>query len=792
MDSQETILTIPKHVTAPLGGGGKKVRLLGLITVVVTLVSVIASFLVLTDSTPITPTPQVVSIALSINGVLLLILAGLIAWEAVGLYVAWKDGRAAARLHWQIIALFSLIATMPAVLLAIMASVTLDRGLDRWFETRTRTIVENSANVGEAYIKEHIGALRGDALAMATDIDRAQPIYENEPSRFDAIFESQAQLRLIPAAILMKRDGTVLTRILLDESWNDVQMPPDAAMADAEGGEPVVIAPGTSNQVGVVVKLKDYDDTYLYVARPLDPATNNQVRLAQEAADEYRELEQSRKGAQLAFGLIFTGVAFILLLAAVWLGIGFANRLVAPIRRLILAADYVSKGNLAVRVPIRPKEGDLAHLGATFNTMTSELRSQRAELIEANDQNDRRRRFTEAVLAGVTAGVLGVDGIGRITLANRTALALLHDEEADVLGHSIGELLPELAGALKEVSSADHTERRAWQITLRRAGKERTVAVRITTETADSAAGGLVVTLDDITDLVTAQRLSAWADIARRIAHEIKNPLTPIQLSAERIRRRYSKFVQDDHQVFDQCIDTIIRQVGDIERMVNEFSSFARMPKPNFERGNVTDAIREAVFLMSVSHPEIDFTSELPDESLIGRYDQRLLLQAFTNVIKNGTEAIEAIPESIREKGRLHVRARRAARSIVIEVIDNGIGLPTENRHRLLEPYVTTREKGTGLGLAIVRKIMEDHGGRIDLLDSPEVAHGGRGAMMQLTLPLMDDADSGPPPTQLAPAADGAPANPVISAPESGPEPAIDAADTLSPIAPPGTAPPLS
>ena len=487
---QEAILTIPKHVTAPLGGGGKKVRALGLATVVITLISVIASFMVLTDSTPITPTSQVVSIALSINGVLLLILAGLIAWEAIGLYVAWKDGRAAARLHWQIIALFSLIATTPAVLVAVMASVTLDRGLDRWFETRTRTIVENSASVGQAYIKEHVGALRGDAIAMATDIDRAQPIYESEPTRFDEIFERQATVRLIPAAILMKRDGTVVTRILLDETWNNVQMPPDAAMGDAESGEPVVIAPGTSSQVGVVMKLKEYDDTYLYVARPLDPGTLHQVRLAEEAADDYRQLEQSRKGAQLAFGLIFIGVAFILLLAAVWLGIGFANRLVAPIRRLILAADYVSKGNLAVQVPIRPKEGDLAHLGATFNTMTAELRSQRAELVEANDQNDRRRRFTEAVLAGVTAGVLGVDGEGRITLANRTALALLDDEEAHVLSRNVGDLVPELAGALKEVSSDDHTERRAWQITLRRAGKERTVAVRITTETEDSAAGG--------------------------------------------------------------------------------------------------------------------------------------------------------------------------------------------------------------------------------------------------------------------------------------------------------------
>ncbi|MDR3374381.1 MAG: PAS domain-containing sensor histidine kinase [Ancalomicrobiaceae bacterium] len=745
MNSDPPILTIPKHVTAPLGAAGRKVRAAGFVTVVIALTTVIASFLILTDSTPITPTTQVVSAALLVNAVLLFFLAGLIAWEAFGLFVAWKSGRAAARLHWQIIALFSIIATAPAILLAIMAWVTLDRGLDRWFETRTRTIVENSANVGNAYLLEHTRALRGDAIAMATDIDRAEPIYDSEPSRFDAIFQSQAALRAIPAAFLIKRDGTVVTRVLLDETWSDLKMPPEAAMATAEGGEPVVISPGAASQVGAVMKLKEYDDLYLYVARPLALDTLNQVRLAQEAADDYRQLEQSRTGAQLAFGIIFIGVAFILLLAAVWLGIGFANRLVAPIRRLILAADYVSKGNLSVQVPVRPKEGDLAHLGATFNTMTTELRSQRAELVKANDQLDRRRRFTEAVLAGVTASVIGVDADDRLTLLNRSAQALLDIDEKDALGRSIAEVVPEVVPLLAEARATEASDKRQWQIAVRRAGMEYTVAVRITNESDEDrdGAGGLVVTLDDITDLVTAQRSSAWADIARRIAHEIKNPLTPIQLSAERIRRRYSKYVTDDHQVFDQCVDTIIRQVGDIERMVNEFSSFARMPKPQMDPGNIADALKEAVFLQGVGHPDTEFVVDLADEPLIGRYDQRLLSQAFTNVIKNAAEAIEAVPDAIRGKGLVEVKARRDGRTIVIDVVDNGIGLPSENRHRLLEPYVTTREKGTGLGLAIVRKIMEDHGGRIELLDSPVVASGGRGALMRLTLPAADERAEG-------------------------------------------------
>ena len=737
------------------------------------------SFTVLTGMTRIVPTDAVLGVTLTVNLVLLAALVVLIAWELFSLWQAWRAGRAAARLHLRVIGVFSVVAAAPALIVAILASVTLDRGLDRWFEDRTRTIVNSAASVGEAYLREHGRAIRADAIAMASDVDRAKDLYEFEPDRFDAFMRTQAQLRGLPGAFLLDGSGTVMTRTLLDPTWTEVQMPPQEAFSEAEAGEPVVINPGRTNQVGVIVKLTTFEGWYLYVTRPLDPEVLEPLRLAKNAAAEYRQLDGSRFGAQLAFGLIFVGVSLIFLLTAIWIGIGFANRLVSPIRRLILAADYVSKGHLAVQVPVRRKEGDLAHLAETFNTMTNELRAPRAELVRATDRLDGRRRCTEAVLAGVPAGVLGVDTAGRITLVNRSAEALLGKDEEALVGHRVFEVVTELGPILEAALEEESGRAHQAQVTLKRDGSEKTLNVRLTSETSEAGGRGFVVTLDDITDLVAAQRSSAWADVARRIAHEIKNPLTPIQLSAERLKRRYGKRVEDDRKVFDQCIDTIIRQVGDIERMVNEFSSFARMPKPQLARADVVDALREAVFLQSVAKPDIQFRSHLPEEPILGRFDHRLLLQAFTNIVKNATEAVEAVPAEARggAKGTIDVAVEPHGDTVTVSVIDDGIGLPSENRGRLLEPYVTTREKGTGLGLAIVRKILEDHGGRIDLFDAPAVASGGRGAMVRLTLPA---AGVGEPPAggdATAPAGGAAPTPPPAVATEPAaagePEPVL-------------------
>jgi len=396
---------------------------------------------------------------------------------------------------------------------------------------------------------------------------------------------------------------------------------------------------------------------------------------------------------------------------------------------LIGAANVVSTGNLYVRVPVRESEGDLAQLGETFNRMTQELRTQRDDIMRARDVIDSRRRFTEAVLAGASAGVIGVDVKGCVSILNRSAEKLIGSTEAEALGRPLTEVFPELAYILEAAQTGTRTQD---QVTITRNGHERNLSVRITSEQSSESEHGYVVTLDDLTELVAAQRTSAWADIARRIAHEIKNPLTPIQLSAERLRRKYGKIIGEDHAVFDQCTDTIVRQVDDIRRMVDEFSRFARTPKPVMADEDVADTVRQAVFLMRVGNAEINIDVEIAEDPMPARFDRRLISQALTNLIKNAAEAIAAMPTGELGKGSIHIFAARDGGDIVIDVIDNGIGLPTENRSRLLEPYVTTREKGTGLGLAIVGRIIEEHGGSIALHDAGEKNPGQRGAWIRL------------------------------------------------------------
>jgi two-component system, NtrC family, nitrogen regulation sensor histidine kinase NtrY len=486
-----------------------------------------------------------------------------------------------------------------------------------------------------------------------------------------------------------------------------------------------------ANSVAAVVKLRGYDNSYLNIVRPLDPRVVAQLRETQATVSDFANLQARRLGVQLAFALMYTVIALAVLLSAAWLGLNFANRLVAPIRRLIGAANIVSTGNLHVQVPVRRSEGDLAQLGETFNRMTQELRTQRDDIVRARDLIDQRRRFTEAVLAGASAGVIGVDAEGRITILNRSAERLLARSDAEAVGQPLVDIVPELKEIL-ENAQAVGSRMAQGQVTISRQGRDRNLSVRVTTEQSPDGERGYVFTLDDIPELVLAQRTAAWSDIARRIAHEIKNPLTPIQLSAERLRRKYGKSITDDPAVFQQCTDTIVRQVDDIKRMVDEFSKFARMPKAEISGEDVADTVRQVVFLMRVGNADLDIELELAEDPMPACFDRRLISQALTNIIKNATEAIAAVPHAERGRGRIRVVAGREGSGIVIDVIDNGIGLPKENRNRLLEPYVTTREKGTGLGLAIVGRILEEHGGGIELHDAARKYPNERGAWVQL------------------------------------------------------------
>jgi two-component system, NtrC family, nitrogen regulation sensor histidine kinase NtrY len=705
-------------------------RLIGACAVGVALLSATATFLVLAGLTPIAPVHEVVVKLLLGNVVTGVLLLGIIGREVWKVVQARRRGRAGSRLHVQIVGLFAVIAAVPTVLVSVVASTTLDRGLDRFFSTRTRAMIEQSMVVANAYVSEHADAIRGDLLAMAYDLGRAKQIFDSDRDQFQKIISAQAAGRNLSAAILLKSDGSTVDKagVTVDKK---VTLPTPDLLAEVNETEPRVALIPEDNHLAAVVKLRGYDDTYLYGARILDPRVVAQLRATQESVGEFANLEARRLGIQIAFGLMFAIIALIVLLSSAWIGLDFANRLVAPIRRLIGAANVVSTGNLDIQVPVRRSEGDLARLGETFNNMTQELRTQHEDIVRARDLIDSRRRFTEAVLAGASAGVIGVNAGGRISILNRSAERLMGQSEVEVLGLPLAQVAPELA-EIFETARSGNQRLVQRQLAVTRDGQERNYSVRVTSEQATEAEHGYVITIDDITELVLAQRSSAWADIARRIAHEIKNPLTPIQLSAERLRRKYGKTISDDPAVFEQCTETIVRQVDDIKRMVDEFSRFARMPKAVLADEDVADTVRQVVFLLRVAHPDIDFDVELETETMPARFDRRLISQALTNIIKNATEAIGAVPPAEIGRGRIKVCARRDGQDIVIDVIDNGIGLPKENRARLLEPYVTTREKGTGLGLAIVGRILEEHGGRLELRDASEKIAGARGAWMQL------------------------------------------------------------
>src|SRR5450432_394547 len=695
------------------------------------LLSTFLTFVVLTGLTRIAPTPQVVVSFLLINTATIVLLVGIIIRELWQVVQARRRGRAAARLHVQIVSLFSVIAVLPAVVVAIVANVTIDRGFDRLFSGPTREVIQNSVTIARAYMQSHAQLIRGDILGMANDIAHARPLFDQDRQSFNEFLTSSAASRNLPGAMLIDKDRNPL--VTAQSGMQLAYTLPESEFLSNKVNdiEPEIAVLPDENYVAAVIRLRAFNDTYLYVARQLDPRVVAQLKQTEASAAEYAEIESRRLGIQVNFALMFAVIALTILTASILIGLNFANWLVAPIRRLMSAANIVSTGDLHVQVPIHRSDGDLAQLGETFNKMTQELRSQRDELVSASDLIDSRRRFIEAVLSSASAGIIGVDNSGSVGILNRSAEKLIGHAESETLGHPLLDVLPELDDMMK--TAREGTQRLVQgQITITRDGHESNLSVRVSAEQTGQSRDSYIITLDDITDLVSAQRTSAWGDVARRIAHEIKNPLTPIQLSAERIRRKFGKVITEDKVVFEQCTDTIVRQVDDIRRMVDEFSRFARMPKPVIEGEDVADTVRQAVFLMKVGHPEIDIEVELREDPLRAQFDRRLISQALTNNIKNATEAIEAVPSEELGKGRIDVIAGHENDDIVIDVIDNGVGLPKVARARLLEPYVTTREKGTGLGLAIVGRVLEDHGGRIELKDAADLRPGQRGAWMRL------------------------------------------------------------
>jgi two-component system nitrogen regulation sensor histidine kinase NtrY len=694
----------------------------------------VASFLIFAGLTPIAPTDETVSILFLVDFAVGAVLALLVAFEALLLIRAWRAKTAAAGLHMRIVGLFAVIAAVPALSMAIVGSVTLDKTLNPAFMRDVRGFISGATKAADLFREDQCRWLLQESQLTASDLDRGKPMFDADRGLFKEFFSSRAKFLGFTAAALIKRDGSVVEQAETSASHPDaVVRPQDADFDDAAKNEPLCLILNEGHTFVALRPMPAFEDVFLYTSRPVNPFTVEFPKQASALVTLFGAFQQHRHDLQLTFAIMFGLLAGILLLSAVWLGLAFTNELVGPIRRLIAATDQVSAGNFYVQVPVRAAEGDLAHLGETFNKMTTELRVQQNRLIAANHMLDERRLFTEAVLSGVPAAVIGVGARGDVTVVNPSARDLIGldgGEAEKAVGKPVTDSLPELEPVLAD-ARAGHARLTQKQLQLTRAGRERTYNVRIAPGPLNRGERTFVVTLDDMTDLVAAQRTSAWADVARRIAHEIKNPLTPIQLSAERLKRKYGRVITTDKDVFDQCTDTIIRQVDDIKRMVDEFSSFSRMPKAQVQEDDLKACIEQVLFLMRVGHPDIEISGDFPEGPRMMRFDRRLLSQALTNVVKNATEGIAATEMSDRAP-KIVVSLRFHEGEAVIDVEDNGKGFPRENRARLLEPYMTTRAEGTGLGLPIVLKILEDHGGGIELLD----AISGQGALVRLHFPV--------------------------------------------------------
>jgi two-component system nitrogen regulation sensor histidine kinase NtrY len=663
---------------------------------------------------------QTLVVVLTLNLLLILALAAAVGWRILRLFGP-QGGDAGARLHRRFVGLFALAAVAPAVVIALFFGVLVTRGVEEWFSQRIRTVVENAATLARSYVDDQTAYIHTRVVPMADDLNRAEPAFQQSRIRYSNFLAEQAVFRDFLAVYVIDGEGRVLARA------EQAEAPPYKAPGPSTLRTAIKEVPVSLDEQGdmgrAVYKLAAYPDAYLYVVRPLGQGIMNQLRRADDAVFAYRDADANRVRIQAIFVLAYVSTALLVLVGAVWVGASAATQIAGPVARLVKAADQVASGDMTARVETQKDIEEIAVLSRAFNRMTSDLQSQQTALRAASVEAESRRRFIEAVLSGVSAGVIGLDPSGRISAVNARALALLGLGEEPVAGQPLAELAPELEEVAARAGPYGHDAEA--EVDLARRGEQRRLRVRASRRTD----GGLVLTFDDITRLVAAQRNAAWRDVARRIAHEIKNPLTPIQLSAERIRRKYRAEITSDLETFDRCTDTIVRQVGDIGRMVDEFSAFARMPAPKFAQEDAAELLRQAVFAQRVAYPDVAVDLEEGEGPASLLCDGRMVAQALLNVLKNAGEAVAAralADPSV--NGRIVARLIREEGELTIEVEDNGVGLPAKDRDRLTEPYVTTREKGTGLGLAIVKRILEEHGGELVLTDAANLP-GARAIM---------------------------------------------------------------
>ena len=696
-----------------------------------------------------TPDAQKVQILLIIDLAILLMLSAIIAQRIVAMWAQRRRGMAGSALHVRLVVMFSLLAVTPAILVAVFATLFLNFGINAWFNERVRTAVDASQVVADAYLKEHIQNIGTTVFAMANDLNRSAATLSASPEAMSRALTEQTRQKGLADAVVVDANGQILARSKLSTIHLSAGDIPANAFTRADLGEVAILTVPNMQQVRAVVKLDRYIGVYLLVERFVDVRVLSNLDRVREASQSYLNLEQQRGTIQITFVAIFAVVALLLLLAAVWIGMTIANQLARPISMLIDAAQAVSGGDLSARVEVDESIGEMATLSNAFNNMTGKLVEQQDGLLAMNRQLDERRRFTETVLGGVSAGVIGLDDKGRVDITNRSAKQLLGVDLDQAAGRYLTAVEPEMAAIMDQAMERPDRVAQA-EITIHgEGGAPRTLIVSATAERLGNDVLGYVVTFDDITELQSAQRKAAWAGVARRIAHEIKNPLTPIQLAAERLKRKYFKQIKDDPDTFLMCTETIVRQVEELGRMVDEFSAFARMPQAILKPDNLAALCRQSVFLEKNRDTSITLESELPEGDAPIHCDAQQISRALTNLLKNATESVEeaqADASAAKVPGwiRLRLSARsgndgkespRSGWSITIE--DNGTGLPEADLGRLTEPYVSTRERGTGLGLAIVKKIMEDHGGDLVLENRAPDEHGG-GARVTLLFPSID------------------------------------------------------
>jgi two-component system nitrogen regulation sensor histidine kinase NtrY len=716
-------LSIPRKTAQPISGR------VPFFLVIAAIISGVATYVALTNTDYLSTSPKIVLVLINADIVLLLLLGVVVSRKLVEIWAARRRGLAGSRLHVKLVMLFGLLAVTPAIIMAVFSVLFFDFGLQAWFSDRVDRALNNSLAVADAYLKEHRKLISGDALSIGKEFIADIPLLQAGAPGANEKLTHLTRLRSVPEAIIFDVNHQILARSNLTFTL-EFEMIPQWAVERANGGDVVVLANEGGDRVRALMILDRPTQTFLYIGRFVDPKVLNYHHETLSAVNEYNQLKGKQSEIEIRFALIFALVALLLLLVAIWVGLTFATQLSRPIRRLVMASEKIRQGDLRARVDEDSSEEELLSLSRSFNRMAAQLESQRGDLVEVNLQLDLRRQFTESVLRGVSAGVVGLNKSGKINLANRSAAALLEVALEDLEGKKLMEVAPEMMPLFKQVKGGVEPTCEE-QVTLSRHGVTKTLLVRVVLQQEKNQIQGYVVTFDDMTDLLAAQRKAAWSDVARRIAHEIKNPLTPIQLSAERLQRKYKDEISTDPEVFEACTDTIIRQVEDIGRMVDEFSTFARMPLPVMATEDLAQLCERALFLQHNAHTGLNLRFIPLDKPLLMVCDRRLITQALTNLLQNAIDSVYSILKENEQKEGVVALSLVVNDWVRVIVQDNGKGLPLEMIDRLTEPYVTTKLKGTGLGLAIVKKIMEDHGGRLLLTN---IVEGG--ARVELLFPL--------------------------------------------------------